>query len=419
MSPSKIKGDFINKQSAVLDTLLPLMSNNKLVKEVLSKGAVIYLLDLFCYSSNSYVREKSAELLSKMSNDKLVGPKVRILFSKFLPLLFLDAMSDSPEAAVNLFDGQQENPELIWNNTSRESVSKVVRKMAIDLFNEQHTNPSAQFKLDDEFKVVNHELSKEITVSGVYLRLFVQNPSWVLRRPKEFLTDLMDNFQTLLTKKEPDENKINLITQSIICLLQTQPTLLELIPPMGYILGIVKFLSNKKEPLIVKCCFQIINQLSNSRSCIDTMMQTSNVIEHFIDAIKMDNSLVGIACGALNRMLLANTDQLVEQALATDLIKLLLKILDSNQTQSTTSTIKAQIVQVLKRMCQSELHGAQVSAILEDSTIWKEFKDQKHDLFITQNSNPGYITGGSVNIAGYLTQGSNQFQASTQPPPID
>ena len=201
---AKTKGDFINKQSAVLDTLLPLMANNKLVKEVLSKGAVIYLLDLFCYSTNGYVREKSAELLSKMSNDKLVGPKVRILFSKFLPLLFLDAMSDSPEAAVNLFDAQQENPELIWNSSSRETVSKIVRKMAIDLFNEQHTNPSSQFKLDGNFKVVNHELSKEITVSGVYLRLFVQNPSWVLRRPKEFLTGLMDNFQTQLTRKESD-----------------------------------------------------------------------------------------------------------------------------------------------------------------------------------------------------------------------
>ena len=201
---AKSRGDFVNKQSAVLDTLLPLMANNKLVKEVLGKGAVVYLLDLFCYSTSAYVREKSAELLSKMSNDKLVGPKVRILFSKFLPLLFLDAMSDSPEAAVNLFDGQQENPELIWNNASRETVSKTVRKMAVDLFNEQHSNPASQFKLDDEFRVVNHELSKEITVSGVYLRLFVQNPSWVLRRPKEFLTDLMDNFQTLLTSKKKE-----------------------------------------------------------------------------------------------------------------------------------------------------------------------------------------------------------------------
>lgn len=106
----------------------------------------------------------------------------------------------------------------------------------------------------------------------------------------------------------------------------------------------------------------------------------------------MDNELVGIACGALNRMLVANADYVVEQALKTDLIKLLLKMLDSNESQNTTST-KALIVQVLKKMCQSELFGSQVNTVLDNSTVWNEFKDQKHDLFITQTSNPGYITG--------------------------
>lgn len=101
-------------------------------------------------------------------------------------------------------------PELIWNGASRKTVSDILHKMALDLFNEQHTNPSSQFKLDENFKVVNEELSKEITVSGVYLRLFVQNPSWVLRRPKEFLTDLMDYFQTMLTsKKESDVSELH------------------------------------------------------------------------------------------------------------------------------------------------------------------------------------------------------------------
>ena len=160
---------------------------------------------------------------------------------------------------------------------------------------------------------------------------------------------------------------------------------------MGYIQGIVSFLSNKQEPLTVKCCFAIISQLSHSKACIDTMMQTANLIEHFIAGIRMDSSLVASACGALNRMLLANGDLLVEQALNTDLVKLLLKLLDSNQ--STSSTTRALIVQVLKRMCQNELYGSQVSTILEKSSVWNEFKDQKHDLFITQTSDPGYLTG--------------------------
>lgn len=41
-------------------------------------GALIYLLDLFCNSTHPQVRTQTAELFSKMTSDKLVGPKVRV-----------------------------------------------------------------------------------------------------------------------------------------------------------------------------------------------------------------------------------------------------------------------------------------------------------------------------------------------------
>jgi DnaJ family protein C protein 13 len=62
---------------------------------------MIYLLDLFSNAPHPGVREKTAELLAKMLSDKLVGPKVRIVLSKFLPPIFMDAMRDSPEASVH------------------------------------------------------------------------------------------------------------------------------------------------------------------------------------------------------------------------------------------------------------------------------------------------------------------------------
>ena len=52
------------------------------------------------------MREKTAELLAKMLADKLVGPKVRIILTKFLPSIFMDAMRDSAEASVHMFEGQ-------------------------------------------------------------------------------------------------------------------------------------------------------------------------------------------------------------------------------------------------------------------------------------------------------------------------
>lgn len=35
-------------------------------------------------------------------------------------------------------------------------------------------------------------LTTELVVSGVYLKLFITNPGWTLRKPKTFLSDLLD-----------------------------------------------------------------------------------------------------------------------------------------------------------------------------------------------------------------------------------
>ncbi|KTF71908.1 hypothetical protein cypCar_00049796 [Cyprinus carpio] len=116
----------------VLETLYALTSNTKIITEAMNRGALIYLLDLFCNSTHPQVRTQTAELFSKMTSDKLVGPKVRLTLMRFLPAVFMDAMRDNPEAAVHIFEGTHENPELIWNDSSRETVSTSVREMMLE-----------------------------------------------------------------------------------------------------------------------------------------------------------------------------------------------------------------------------------------------------------------------------------------------
>lgn len=108
--------------------------------------------------------------------------------------------------------------------------------------------------------------------------------------------------------------------------------------------------------------------------------------------------------------------------------------------------IKAQIVAALKAMTHNLNYGERVSHILNASSVWSEFKDQKHDLFITDTNIRGYLTGklnlfgifaciqsrtkscicslpinlGVAPTAGYLTQGpSKTVEVLTSPPPID
>ena len=83
-------------------------------------------MDLFCNSTNYQIREIAAELLAKMSSDKLAGPKVKLDISKFLPYLFSEAIRDSPKQCVQMFETVQENPELIWDDETKASVCRAV-----------------------------------------------------------------------------------------------------------------------------------------------------------------------------------------------------------------------------------------------------------------------------------------------------
>lgn len=55
--------------------------------------------------------------------------------------------------------------------------------------------------------------------------------------------------------------------------------------------------------------------------------------------------------------------------------------------------VKAQIVAALKAMTHNLNYGDKVSHILNSNTIWAEFRDQRHDLFITDATVRGYLTG--------------------------
>jgi DnaJ family protein C protein 13 len=87
---------------------------------------------------------------------------------------------------------------------------------------------------------------------------------------------------------------------------------------------------------------------------------------------------------------------LVLQALEADLVQYLLGLLEGRlEALENPAMTKAQIVKALKAMCRSLLHGSSVTAILDKSAVWSEYKDQRHDLFISSAPRAGYLTGNS------------------------
>lgn len=103
--------------------------------------------------------------------------------------------------------------------------------------------------------------SNEVVVAGVYLRLFVANPGWAVRKPKEFLNELMDTCLSLMNKEKTDVSFIlflccnvkiliklrlfqvdmlEIATNALVALLQAQPTLGNHVPSLGYVPRLIK-----------------------------------------------------------------------------------------------------------------------------------------------------------------------------------
>ncbi|XP_031439701.1 dnaJ homolog subfamily C member 13 isoform X5 [Clupea harengus] len=406
-----------SSRQLVLETLYALTSNTKIVKEAMGKGALIYLLDLFCNSTHPQVRSQTAELFSKMTSDKLVGPKVRLTLMRFLPGVFMDAMRDNAEAAVHIFEGTHENPELIWNDGSRETVSTTIREMMLEHFRQQKDNPDVNWRLPEDFTVPYAAGQGELEVGGVYLRIFIAQPGWVLRKPRDFLVSLLETLTELLEKNNPNGEALETVTTAAVCLFSTQTQLADQVPPLGHLPRILAAL-NHKNNAVPKSSIRLIHVLSDNELCVRSM-SALETIGPLMSGMKARADMAGLACEALNRMFQREQTDLVAQALRVELVPYLLRLLEGIglETLDNPAAIKAQIVKALKSMTRSLQYGDQVNDILSRSTVWSAFKDQKHDLFISESQAAGYLTGPGV--AGYLTAGSGATVMSNVPPPVD
>ncbi|XP_039609400.1 dnaJ homolog subfamily C member 13 isoform X3 [Polypterus senegalus] len=406
-----------SSRQLVLETLYALTSNTKIIKEAMAKGALIYLLDMFCNSTHPQVRSQTAELFAKMTSDKLIGPKVRLALMKFLPGVFMDAMRDNSEAAVHIFEGTHENPELIWNDNSREKVSTTVREMMLEHYKQQRDNPDINWKLPEDFAVSYGDSQGEIAVGGVFLRIYIAQPGWVLRKPREFLVSLLEKLTELLEKKNPNGEELEIVTTATVCLFSAQSQLADQVPPLGHLPRILQGL-NHKNNAIPKSSIRVIHVLSDNELCVRAMASLET-ISPLMNGMKIRSDMAGLACEALNRMFQKEQSDLVVQALKADLVPYLLKLLEGIGLESldNPAAIKAQIVKALKSMTRSLQYGEQVNEILSRSNVWSAFKDQKHDLFISESQTAGYLTG--PGIAGYLTAGTPSTVMPSIPPPVD
>lgn len=190
----------------IMDIMMSFSSNSDIVKEGIAKGVLLYTLYLFIGKNHNSVREKSAQLLTKLCSDVLSRQYATWVLTHFLPTLFLNAMKDAPQNAINLYDENTENPELIWGEQSRNKLHNHLTELIENLYSNQISNPSHNWKFNPETESQLNFDSEEFKISGVYLKLYIQSPGWILSRPKEFLFGLLEAMKSLIEKPNSDVN---------------------------------------------------------------------------------------------------------------------------------------------------------------------------------------------------------------------
>lgn len=400
----------------VLRTMIALASNGNVVKEALECGGLLYILTvLFDSQITTEDRLLAAELLAKLQCDKLTGPRWTRFITRYLPPIFTDALRDSPQTALSMLDSTNENPELIWNEVMRVKVKAVIKNATDQLYSAQQFDLSTKWNCGAGNDVCAYAevMAGELVVGGVFLRLFISNPSWQVRHPKQFATELMERLLDLMARPTPE---LNTVTTALVALIVNHPTTADQFPAQGYLPQFCTAMSSSDVD-VSRSAILILSHLSENAYCADSIAKL-DCIGGVLRSMKNQPSLVRESAHALKCLLKRNCTELAGQMISSGMIDYLLKLLaDPMQGVENPAAAKAEIVDALKNVSLDLQHGEEIAEILNKSPIWAQYRDQRHDLFLPAPRTQA-ITGGSSGIAGYLTEGMFTPPRNYSSPPV-
>ncbi|KRY71181.1 DnaJ -like protein subfamily C member 13, partial [Trichinella pseudospiralis] len=409
-------------RSEVLDIFLSLASNNDAVDELLQSGCGIYFLMLFSHNQiEMEVRCQAAELLAKLQMNRLHGPRWLRFIGKLMPPIFACFMKDSAAFSVTAFDFEAENPELVWNDRLREHARDVIRKLTIEFLHSLTDREEDQWTIpsDVEFDCAKM-LPDECVVGGVSLRLFVANPTWELRNSKQFLIDLFAAFMLDVKNVHTGDDAVEhlkLLVKALTLLLHSHADLCDYVASLDYLPSIVELLSSSNKE-VLKASLFLIYEISKNKICAEKLGET-DCMRLFYAALENYPEMRHLTSQNLKTLLQMGSEILLAKAVNCQLHRLLLELLGSDLKEvDNPLATKAEIVAVLNTLAASNsTFGNEVNSMLNRSTIWKDFRGQSHDLFITEPSEMKFLTDGGKSHASLTHQ--EHAKDNNEPPPTD
>ncbi|KEG15603.1 endosomal trafficking protein RME-8 [Trypanosoma grayi] len=401
------------------------LSDNGTVQQALDRGLYALLLRIFGTTPLQECKDAVCASLAKACTDNLCGPKVFLRASKLIPPVMLEMMKENPANACQLFDTWQETPELIWN---KERKARFVEKCAAcqaDIVELLRHDPVAYWKIPENIAT---ERNEDVQLGGVYLELYLKQPGWTVRKPKEFLAALLERFieDCMKPKDELNAETIALVTEAGLRLLQVTPTVTDHIVSLGYTQKLFKLLESE-EDVVAGNALKWVHEECASVACVESLVNLDPVAS-LLSYLRGHPSQLPLLMDTLERLLSRSSERVntVRLALLNHLPQHLLELLENGITPDacgdhSPAAMRALIIKVIKAMVavQDPVHGLQLESILAESKVWAKYKDQSHDLFLTNTRFGGYLEGTQQQHQLSLIAPATQHVTNdNDPPPV-
>lgn len=447
-------------------------------------------------------RQQAGALLSLLCSDATHGPGLVMALGQLLPESLAATVKESVSAATNtggarmgaagsgagaagagggagslgdallVFDGDHENPELIWDvscrNELRVTLTQIHKNLAAlrkkrGASTSTHPN-RVRWTLPATFRMQYSLTEGELQVGGVWIRVFLKEPTFALRDPKAFLEACCRRLATEgeqllgLTSDDADARRraeaaaaeeaaraggksaaaaagdlvvrgddvSTHVTHAIVCLLRVREQLADHVAALGYV---PKFTS-----MLSKCpgkparfalgmqCVRVLEVLSKSRGCVGAMGRAGTVrtIVRTLQPLHRDAAFVVEALKSMLEFKGPEVHDMVDQAIRAGLIDILVEGLTGDVSHLVDpSAFKVHAVAVLKLLEANSVHGpAATLALNKHGRVWDKFRHQKHDLFLSRNDTRDYFLADVQNAPSLLLKNTAAGGAgATAPPP--
>lgn len=363
--------------------------------------------------------------------------------------------------AVKIFDADHETPELVWDVTSRHELRVALGELGRGLTGfrqrmgtkEGAAGPdSVRWSMPAVFRVRYTVTEGELRVGGVYVRLFLKEPTFPLRDPKGFLEALLRRLvqegnhligmtsedssevaqATAAAKAEAEdeekaggvkvthvsekkkaaaaesgstlvlrgEDVATQVTHAIVCLLRTRGQLCEHVAALGYVDTLVPMLGrcagkSARFDLSIQC-IRVLQVLGSDKVAVVAMAKC-NAVRMILRSLQPLHRDAAFTLEALEEIL--KTDQqcghgMVQQMLQAGSIAMLMQWISTEDTSHLMdqSAFKVHAIAIVKLLEGDDLHGPEASSRLGGhSAEWDKYRHQKHDLFISKNDTRDYF----------------------------